>query len=58
MLRSIDYWWIDCFQNNRRLDLALFMFNDITKVIGAFHHTGYKQDPRFGEWVKGGPLIA
>ncbi|KAK5811661.1 hypothetical protein PVK06_027016 [Gossypium arboreum] len=34
ILRSIDYWWIDSFQLNRRSDLALIMFNNIIKVIG------------------------
>ncbi|MBA0585818.1 hypothetical protein Gorai_016580 [Gossypium raimondii] len=32
-LRNIDYWWLDSFHTNRNLDLALVMFNDITKAI-------------------------
>ncbi|KAK8613698.1 hypothetical protein V6N13_101455 [Hibiscus sabdariffa] len=34
VIRQLDYWWIDCFRNNRRPDLAHIMYNDITKVIG------------------------
>ncbi|MBA0706074.1 hypothetical protein Golax_018214 [Gossypium laxum] len=34
ILRAIDYWWFDCFQTNRHLDVALIMFSNITKVLG------------------------
>ncbi|GMJ06943.1 hypothetical protein HRI_004363500 [Hibiscus trionum] len=33
VIRQLDYWWIDCFRNNRRPDLAFLMYNDIAKVI-------------------------
>ncbi|KAH1097199.1 hypothetical protein J1N35_014120, partial [Gossypium stocksii] len=33
-LRNMDYWWLDCFKSDRLPNLALILFNDITKAIG------------------------
>lgn len=35
---NIDYWWFDCFKSYRKPDLALLLFNDITKAIGRPLH--------------------
>ncbi|KAH1122639.1 hypothetical protein J1N35_005799, partial [Gossypium stocksii] len=33
-LCNTNYWWLDSIHSNRYPDLALIMFNDITKAIG------------------------
>ncbi|MBA0731235.1 hypothetical protein Golax_023292 [Gossypium laxum] len=38
-LRNTDYWWLDYFKSDRRPDLALMLFNDITKAIGKWMNT-------------------
>ncbi|KAK5824773.1 hypothetical protein PVK06_019557 [Gossypium arboreum] len=32
-LRNTDYWWLKCFKSDRHPDLALILFNYITKAI-------------------------
>ncbi|KAH1057020.1 hypothetical protein J1N35_035085 [Gossypium stocksii] len=38
-LRNTNYWWLDCFKSDRRPNLALILFNDITKAIGRRMNT-------------------